>query len=87
MMSLQSSGQDLTLEGEKVKREDILQRLFETEKSALSQQVEASSGRRLLDQLGQSTREWTAALTNVHDSVPADCIEQWYARKEIKLFI
>ena len=43
----------------------------------------ASSGRRLLDQIDQSTRKGIHAII-VHDSVPADCIEK-EDRKEKKL--
>ena len=55
--------------------------LLRTRKSALSQQLEASSRRRLLDQLGEGTRKGTAVWQSrsyaiiVDDSLPADGIE------------
>ena len=52
--------------------------------------MEASSGRRLLDPLGQGTRKGTtfwqtrSHAINDHDSVPADCIEQVACRRNLK---
>ena len=67
-------------------RRRIQQGRLEAEKSVLSWQREASSGRRLLDPLSQGTRKGTAVshAIDVHDSVPADCIK-WYPREEKKL--
>ena len=60
------------------RRRRIQQRRIEAWKSVLSWQMEASSGRCLLDPLGQGTRKVTifwqtrSHAINDHDSVPAD---------------
>ena len=96
-MSLQSSSQNLSHDEEMKEGRQIVfftlpnpighnpdkeEELIEDEKSALSQQMEASTGRRLLDQLGEGTRKGTAVWQSrsydktVDDSLPADCIDK-----------
>ena len=106
MMSLQSSNQDSSREDEKAKEDDrpssstskpvrgqsrrrTQQRLIE--ESTPPQQMEASSGRRLPDQLGQSTRKGIAFLGDTvsrHNcsrfSVSRLHRKRWFARKEIE---
>ena len=67
--------------------------LLQVEKSTQPQQVENSSGRRLLDQLSPNTRQRTTVLANqiprrncFYSSVPADCIYKVISRNEKRTF-